>query len=211
MSQNGGVPGPDPLLDRPDWAPSWVPSIDDVRQVRYLRWALVAVFVAGLTSCVVRGADGPADPRLGVASGPSQLAATFGTVLVEIATASGEVVALCLLHADRPEERTRGLAGATDLEGFDGVLFANDDPVETEFANVDTVMALTITWWRDDGSFVAQADMEPCLSPDPDACPRYPPGGAYQWAIEAPRGELAARGVDPAAVLVVGTESCTPA
>ena len=33
---------------------------DDVRQVRLLRWVLGAVFVAGLTACVVRGADGPA-------------------------------------------------------------------------------------------------------------------------------------------------------
>lgn len=55
----------DPLLDPPSWAPRWLPSIDDDRQLRRFRWVLVAVFVAGLASCVSRGADAPPDPQLG--------------------------------------------------------------------------------------------------------------------------------------------------
>lgn len=56
---------PDPLLDRPEWAPRWLPSIDDDRQVRLLRWALGIVLAAGLLACVTEGANSPPDPELG--------------------------------------------------------------------------------------------------------------------------------------------------
>ena len=55
---------PDPLLDRPDWAPRWLPSIDDDRQVRLLRWALASCSAAGLLACVTEGANSPAGPQI---------------------------------------------------------------------------------------------------------------------------------------------------
>lgn len=55
---------PDPLLDRPDWAPAWTPVVDDVRAMRALRMALTAVLCLGLVSCITLGADQPADPVL---------------------------------------------------------------------------------------------------------------------------------------------------
>ena len=58
-------PVPDPLLDPPDWAPSWLPTIDDVRGARLLRWLVTAVFVVGVAACVTEGANSPADPELG--------------------------------------------------------------------------------------------------------------------------------------------------
>ncbi len=55
---------PDPLLDPPRWAPSWLPTIDDVARIRRFRYLVLALLVAGLGACVVRGADSPADPEL---------------------------------------------------------------------------------------------------------------------------------------------------
>lgn len=55
----------DPLLDRPVWAPAWTPSADNIRHMRLMRWAVTVVLAAGLSSCVLRGADQPADPVLG--------------------------------------------------------------------------------------------------------------------------------------------------
>ena len=69
--------GRDPLLDPPPWAPSWLPTVDDVRGMRAWRWIVGAVFVAGLAGCVSEGADRPADPVLGA---PTTDATTSSTV-----------------------------------------------------------------------------------------------------------------------------------
>lgn len=210
---------PNPLLQRPSWAPGWIPSIDDDRQVRLLQWFLTVIFVAGLTACVVEGADSPADPELGtvegatsspVTTGSSPLASHFGTVMVEIVTGAGEFLELCLLHADTPEERSRGLMQVTDLEGHDGMLFSNDAPVENQFVMINTVMPLSITWWRADGSLLSETRMTPCTEADPQACTRYPAGGPYLHAIEVPQGSLDAAGIDASSRLRVGPTGCTP-
>ncbi len=191
---------PDPLLDRPTWAPSWLPSVDDVRAMRWFRWMVGLVFAAGCAACVVESADSPADPTLGDPAGEDDptvsapdsvtgLAADFGTILVDVVTASGEVLELCLLHADEPAERTEGLKGVTDLDGHDGMLFSFDEDVQSNFVMVDTVTPLTISWWAADGSFVSGTDMAPCTEPDANACTRFPAAGPYRHAIEVFQGE----------------------
>lgn len=216
---------PDPLLDRPSWAPGWVPSIDDVRQIRIFRWVLSAVFAAGLTACVTEGADRPTDPELGGSSttgetdatgttGPEAvtgLAARFGTVMVEILAASGRMVELCLLDADTAPERSRGLMEVTDLEGHDGMLFTNETSVESAYVMIDTVMPLSITWWQETGEFRSGLDMVPCTEADPAACPRYPASGPYRWAIEVPQGALADAAIGDGSRLQIGAPGCTPA
>ena len=57
--------GADPLLDAPSWAPDWLPTIDDLDRMRWLRWGIGLVLAAGLVAFVGRGADQPADPVLG--------------------------------------------------------------------------------------------------------------------------------------------------
>lgn len=201
----------DPLLDRPSWAPAWFPAADDDVAMRWFRWVVRAVFAAGLMACVTEGANSPADPELGAPLAPSALAAQFGTIMADIITGTGEVLELCLLHADDPTERSRGLMQVDDLEGHDGMLFSNDAPVEAPFIMVDTVMPLTITWWQDGGAFLSHTDMEPCTEADPAACPRYPAGGPYRYAIEVPKGAFGAAGIDAAARLELRGEGCTPA
>lgn len=206
----------DPLLDRPDWAPAWIPTVHDHSAMRWLRWVLGAVFFAGLASCVVEGADRPADPVLGepidetpaetpsesiddpvvsatsptLAGEVSELAATFGTIVVDLVTAGGEVLELCLLDANETAERPQGLKGVTDLEGHDGMLFRWDQDVSSNFVMVDTVVPLTISWWTADGGFVSSTDMEPCTEADAADCTRYGADGPYRFAVEVPQGAL---------------------
>lgn len=208
----------DPLLDPPPWAPSWLPTIDDVRGARVLRWLVTAVFLAGVAACVTEGADSPADPELGAAtidaptsapaSVPGSLAAQFGTVAAQLVALSGEVLELCLLHADTVEERSTGLMQVTDLEGHDGMLFSTEEPVEGAFYMYRTVLPLTISWWGGDGAFVSRADMVPCGSEDPAACERYPAGGPYRYAVEVVQGDPLAARFEPGARLQVGTDAC---
>ncbi len=181
-----------PLIDRPAWEPAWVPSVDDVRAMRALRWALGLVFVAGLTACV-ESADSPADPVVEGADAPggtpSGLAARFGTVLVDLVTASGDVIELCLLHADEAAERSQGLKGVTDLEGHDGMLFSFDNDVESNFVMIDTVTPLSISWWTVDGAFVSGTEMDPCAEANDADCTRFAAGAPYRDVIEVFRDE----------------------
>lgn len=232
--QTGPVPddpaAPDPLLDAPSWAPSWLPTVDDLRGTRMLRWMVGIVFFAGLAACVSRGADSPADPVLGPrpsstlapsggtssgADAPSgagdtatELAAIFGTVLGELVSASGELLELCLLRADTAEERSRGLMGVTDLRGHDGMVFVNDTTVASSFYMFDTQLPLTVAWWDETGAFVSATDMDPCESEDPAACPRHPPAGPYRLALEVEQGSSVARAFAPGASLRLTGDAC---
>jgi uncharacterized membrane protein (UPF0127 family) len=90
----------------------------------------------------------------------------------------------------------------TDLQGYDGMLFAFPDDTESGFWMFHTVMPLSIGWFAADGELVSTADMEPC--PDGDDCPTYSPTGAYRMALEVPMGELGTLGVEPGSRIAVG-------
>ena len=205
----------DPLLDPPSWAPAWLPTVDDVRGARLLRWLVTAVFVAGVAACVTEGANSPADPELGpvaaetTTSAPAGgLAERFGTVAAQLVALSGEVLELCLLHADTAEERATGLMQVTDLEGHDGMLFSMEEPRQGSFYMYRTLLPLTIGWWDAEGAFVSRADMVPCESDDEAACERYPAAGPFRFAIEVVQGDPLAARFEPGARLQVGTEAC---
>lgn len=213
--------GPDPLLDPPPWAPSWLPTVDDARGLRIMRWVVGLVFVAGLAACVSEGADSPADPEVGVdpsstsadaatttSTPQGELAGRFGTIAARLQTAAGELIELCLLHADTVEERSQGLMQVTDLEGHDGMLFSNDAPSEGPFYMYRTLLPLTIAWWDGDGRFVSTTDMVPCESEDPAACERYPPAGPYRLALEVVQGSPLAAHLQDGATLTPTGEAC---
>jgi len=219
-----------------EWAPSWLPTIDDERRARRLGWVIGAVLLAGLAGCVGKGGDQPADPVLeggpatsapatdpsgepapaptspppdgGGEQGAGSLAARFGTVLARLVDASGEVLELCLLHADTAEERAQGLMQVTDLEGHDGMLFSVDEPTSGAFYMYRTVTPLTIGWFDAAGAFVSRADMAPCPSEDPDACDRYPPAGPWTSAIEVVQGDPLAARFQPGATLTPTDGAC---
>jgi uncharacterized membrane protein (UPF0127 family) len=99
--------------------------------------------------------------------------------------------------ADTRERRSRGLMFVTDLGDLDGMLFVFDTPTSGAFWMKNTLIPLDIAFFRDDGSLVAVLDMVPCGDQEP--CPTYGPGEDYQYALEAPAGDLI--GLDPSVVL----------
>ena len=200
----------DPLLDRPAWAPTWLPTVDDLDRIRWLRWAIGLVLGLGLVAFVARGADQPADPVLGPPTTLSSLAQAFGTVAARIVATSGEILDVCLLHAEEPGERAQGLTMVIDLQGHDGMLFVNDPPGEGAFVMAGTPLPLSVSWWGEDRVFRSSADMAPCAEADPNACQRYPSNGPYRWAIQAPIGSPAATAAVAGSVLSVGEAGCVP-
>ena len=149
------------------------------------------------------------DPGTATAGGRTPLDG-FAEVEVRVVEGpDGEPVVLCVLVAETPEQRARGLMEVTDLGGYDGMIFVYDTEVENGFWMRDTPMPLSIAHLDAAGEVVGTVDMEPCLDAGPD-CPRYPPAAPFRFALEVPQGDLDAVGVVVGARLEV-TGACAPA
>lgn len=120
----------------------------------------------------------------------------FGEVLVDIGGTER-----CLLLAEDPDQRARGLMEVTDLEGYAGMLFAFPTDTEGGFWMRNTPTPLSIAYLDDGGTVVATLDMAPC--DDVPDCPVYEPGVTYRMAVEVPEGELEAVGLTDGATLDV--------
>jgi uncharacterized protein len=192
----------DPLLDKPEWAPAWAPSVDDERSVRRLRWILLVVLAAGLAACIARGADSPDDPSF------AGLTESFGTVQVQVQASDGSMRPFCMLLAETPAQRMRGLMEVTDLEGFDGMLFRFPDDSTSSFYMRNTPTPLSIAFIAADGTLVSASDMAPCENRG--GCPLYRPAGPYRLAIEVFQGRLPDLGIAPGAIVTDTDTTCSP-
>ena len=63
-------------------------------------------------------------------------------------------------------------------------------------------MPLSIAFFDADGGLVSSTDMAPCG--DSATCRTYAADGPYRYALEVPKGRLAALGVTDGAALEVG-------
>lgn len=184
--------------------------------MRALRVAIGVVLAAGVVACVSGGANSPPDPTLAPAGGdvvdltdadrPSvcenpdgefsaetdSLLATFETRSIRIGVAD-DSFDLCVLAATTVDQRARGLMEVTEFDGFDGMVFIYDADSTGAYYMFNTYTALTIYWWDGAGSLVSSTEMESCLDLPAEQCPRYPPDGAYRYAVEVPLGALDGR------------------
>jgi uncharacterized protein len=126
----------------------------------------------------------------------------FGEVAIAITDADGAVKGWCVLLADAPEQRERGLMEVEDLQGYAGMLFVWDTDSSSSFYMRNTPMPLSIAWFSADGELVSTEDMEPCA--DVDSCPLYPADDSYRFALEVPQGDLGELGVGEGSTLRVG-------
>ena len=114
------------------------------------------------------------------------------------------VLQWCAMLADAESERQQGLMDRKDLADHDGMIFEFSEDSTAAFYMYRTVMPLSIVWFDAAGAFVSATDMEPCTDPNPGNCPVYPAQRPYRYALEVPKGGLAAIGAGPGSVLRVG-------
>jgi uncharacterized membrane protein (UPF0127 family) len=192
----------------------------------WLRRFATFVLVAGLVACTGEIGGQPEDPTL-LPPGETQGSVTsstatttvervplegFGEVSVQVTRVDGQIVSWCLLLADTPERRARGLMEVTDPElgGYDGMLFRFDGDSNASFWMRNTPQPLSIAYVAADGTLVSSTTMEPCGdSPD---CPAYPAAGPYHWAVEVPvaAGGVEGLGIAPGAVFADLATGCAP-
>lgn len=94
--------------------------------------------------------------------------------------------------AETPETKAQGLMGRQSLPPDTGMVFLEDEPVETGFWMKDTLIPLSIAFWGPDRRIRRILDMEPCQE---DPCPVYDPGVAWVGAVEVNQGFFERTGV----------------
>ena len=182
----------------------------------WVRRAVWVVLVFGLTACVLRGADNPADPSFAPTAGGDPAAAGrrplegFEEIVIRITSADGTTLDWCALLAATEMARQQGMQGQRDFRGYDAMVFRFDEPHSGRFWMYKTLLPLSIGWFAADGTYLSGTQMDPCPSDDSDECPRYGPDppSAYLHAVEAPQGRLGALGIGPGARLSFPAGQC---
>ena len=175
-------------------------------RVSLVRRLMIGVLVAGVAAFLIRGAIRPDDPSF-VSSSRRPLPG-FEQVAFTVTSPRGRIAEWCALLADTDALRAKGLMDQTDLRGYDGMLFRWTSPVTSRFYMFDTKIPLSIAWFDQQGTFVGDADMEPCRSTDPAACETFGPERAYVSALEVAKGGLRALGIREGSELALGGEGC---
>lgn len=94
---------------------------------------------------------------------------------------------LVVAWADTPDERSRGLMGVDDLGDLDGMLFDLGSTRFSTFTMRDTVIALDVAFFDEEGRGRGVVPMTPCDSAD---CPGYSIDEPARYALEVPAGSL---------------------
>lgn len=116
--------------------------------------------------------------------------------LVRIETAE-DTIRLNVEIAETPEQKRTGLMERRVLPDDEGMLFVyEEEQAPTDpFYMFRTRIPLDIAFMDATGRVVAIRQMEPCTSPDPRWCERYPPGVPYHAALEVNLGFLERHGI----------------
>ena len=125
------------------------------------------------------------------ACSPSTEPPSLPTGTLSIST-GGATVSIDVQIARTAAQLERGLMGRKSLGPDAGMVFLEDGPTDATFWMKDTLIPLSIAFWRSDGRIVDIQDMAPCTA---DPCPVYRSRDLYAGAVEVNRGFFAAHGV----------------
>ena len=89
--------------------------------------------------------------------------------------------------ADTFALRRQGLMHITDLGDLDGMVFIFEEDYSGGFWMKNTLIQLDIAFFREDGVYVDEFLMDPCVT---DRCETYTPGGPYRYALEMAAGSM---------------------
>lgn len=107
-----------------------------------------------------------------------------GVFPVQTVTVGGRDLEVAM--ASSAEQRSQGLRGVEELEGYEGMVFVFDPARAATFEMRDTLIPLDIWWFDAEGTLIGSTEMQPCAEA---LCVGYGSPGAIGWALETPLGE----------------------
>jgi uncharacterized protein len=119
-----------------------------------------------------------------------------GTVRIET---GADTLHIRVEIAETPDQQRLGLMERTALPEGEGMIFVYDEPqpASAPFYMFRTRIPLDIAFMDEEGRIVAIRQMEPCISPVADLCPRYTPDVPFAAALEVSEGFLERAGIAP--------------
>lgn len=115
-----------------------------------------------------------------------------GTVLIRTAA---DTFSLSVEIAETSDQTEIGLMERDSLPPGEGMIFLFAEARDSGFWMFRTRIPLDIAYLDAGGTIVATREMEPCGSPYPRDCVKYPPGVPYTAALEVSRGYFTSRGI----------------
>jgi uncharacterized membrane protein (UPF0127 family) len=107
-----------------------------------------------------------------------------GAFPVETITVGDEEIAVAV--ASTSDQRSQGLRGVEELDGYQGMVFVFDPARSATFGMRDTLIPLDIWWFDSEGVLIGSTEMQPCVE---TICVSYGSPGEIGWALETPLGE----------------------
>lgn len=107
-------------------------------------------------------------------------------------------VSLKVEMALTPGQKSQGLMGRTHLAEGSGMLFEFQPPQILSFWMKNTLIPLSIGFFREDKTLIEIQDMEPSHGPvREELLPRYVSSSAAMYAIEVPKGWFHKKKIKP--------------
>lgn len=159
-----------------------------------LRAAVAALVFLSFSTCLAKGANGPLDPTFAdTATVPPFAQVGFKLIPPpgsEAAAAPTPAGVYCALLADALLARQRNLAGRGDLAGYTAMILDFEELTTQPYTPTGVALALTVSFYGADGSFLGVADTEACNTEA--GCPPVAAPAPYQYVLLMPKGQLAA-------------------
>ncbi len=149
------------------------------------------------TTTPTTAGGGGAAPAPAPAPSPGLVAPQgYRSVTLVVTMPDGSTRQWCVWVADTPALRSRGLMDVTDpgLGGRAGMVFVFEGDTSSGFWMKDTLLPLSIAWYR--GRRVVRVQRRHGPVPGVgDDCPSTKPAGPYRYAVEVPQGLLGQLGL----------------
>jgi uncharacterized membrane protein (UPF0127 family) len=210
---------PETLLELPEDLPprlrEYVTPFTTERGRSWLWWAVGVLGFFSFLAFLAAGANQPLNPVLGAPSTTTTLPpprasriAGFNEVyfvVQQFPGLRGVDRKFCGVHAETPEQQTKGLMGRPDLAGYDAMIFSFPADVAQSFHMRGVTIPLTIAFFDSSGRFLGSVDMPPCPARI-RRCPTHALGGnpKFRFAMEVQQGGLGRLGIGPGATVTPG-------